>query len=181
MSNESCALLLMRLELFQGLKPHQLTDIVRHADRIQFQEGHKIISEGEAGDAAYLIVEGTVARVAGPGADESVELGVGTLIGEMAMLVETTHSSTVVCRGPDRALKITRRMLHEQMRNDPELAEQIVDRLAGRLNRLAQELRKIDSTFAQSLQHIRSPRQRRLALAPPSKPVTQSARRVAAS
>lgn len=176
MPNEWFAQLLIKLELFQGLKPQQLSNIARHADRIQFKPGDKIISEGEAGDTAYLIVDGTVSRVAGPGADESIELGTGTLVGEMAMLVETTYSSTIVCRRPVRALKITRRMLLEQMKGDPELAEQILDRLAARLSRLAEELRKIDRTLAHSLQPIRPPRRRLLALAPPPKNVTAAAR-----
>lgn len=162
--------LLRGLELFQGLKPQQLYAIARNTERVQFKPGDHIISEGEAGDAAYVIVAGAVIRSAGPASSDAVELGAGTLIGEMAMLVETTHSSTVICREPVRALKITRAMLLEGMKNDPTLAEHILERLSARLKRLADELRSIDKVLAVPTRPAaRRPTKPLLALAPPSR------------
>lgn len=140
---------LRRVALFQGLQPLQISEIARRADRVVFKPGETIISEGQAGDGAYLIVSGTAVRTAGPGADASAEpLGSGTLIGEMAMLVETDYTSTVICREPIRALKIARASLLEQMTSDLALADHIVEKLAGRLKELANELRKVDQTLA---------------------------------
>lgn len=140
---------LRRVALFQGLRPLQVSEIARRADRVVFKPDDTIIKEGEAGDGAYLIVTGTAVRTTAPGTDASAEpLGPGTLVGEMAMLVETDYSSTVICREPVRALKITRAGLLEQMSSDLALADHIVEKLSGRLKELANELRKVDETLA---------------------------------
>src|SRR5688572_494090 len=108
MSIESLVEPLRRVVLFQGLGPAQINEIARRAERVLFKPGDAIIKKGEAGEAAFLIVSGKAERTAGPGNAESEELQPGSLVGEMAMLVETEFSSTVVCREAVKALKITR-------------------------------------------------------------------------
>lgn len=142
---------LRSVALFQGLRPLQISEIARRADRVIFKPGEAIIGEGSAGDAAYLIVSGKAVRTAGPSADdESEAVGPGTIVGEMAMLVETTYSSTVICQEPIKALKISREDLLEQMGRDIGLADHIIDKLSNRLKRLANDLRKVDQTLAPS-------------------------------
>ncbi len=146
---------LLRVELFQGLKPLQITEIARRADRIVFRPGDVIVAEDTTGDAAILIVQGEAARVSGPGCRSEVEpVAPGSLVGEMAMLVDTVHSSTVVARSAVRALRISRAELHEQMAADPDLAEHFVSRITGRLGRLAAELRAIDSVLDRSSRQL---------------------------
>jgi CRP-like cAMP-binding protein len=140
---------LQRVVLFQGLAPLQLADIARLAQRIVFRPGDKIIEEGEAGDAAFLIADGDAVRTSGPVIQGAVErVPPGSLVGEMAMLIETEHTSTVVAEGTVRALKITRASLHGQMLEDPSLAEHFVTKITGRLLALAEELREIDRALA---------------------------------
>jgi CRP-like cAMP-binding protein len=74
----------------------------------------------------------------------------GALLGEMAMLIETEYSSTVVARTAVRALRLTRAGLHAQMAEDAELAEHFVLAIAGRLRHLALELREVDATLSES-------------------------------
>src|SRR5262245_9949214 len=128
---------LLRVPLFVGLKPLQLTEIARQAERISFRPGSPITTAGEPGDGAYLIVAGEAARVSEAG-EQAVE--VGSLIGEIAMLTEHHYGATVVARGRVNALKINRSALHEQMRDDPPLAEHFTKLLAERLTRVAAEM-----------------------------------------
>jgi len=140
---------LLSIELFQGLKPLQITEIARRADRIVYRPGDVIIAEDQPADAAVVIVSGEAHRVSGPGIDAAG--GVvpeGSLIGEMAMLIETLPTSTVVARSPVRALRIARSEMHQQMEADPSLAEHFVDRISRRLGQLADELRSIDQVLA---------------------------------
>ena len=53
----------LRLPLFQGLKPLQLTEIVRRAGRIIYKPGDILIHEGQVGDSAIIIVTGEAFRV----------------------------------------------------------------------------------------------------------------------
>ncbi|MBU1209828.1 MAG: cyclic nucleotide-binding domain-containing protein [Alphaproteobacteria bacterium] len=140
---------MLPLAIFTGLKPLQITEIARRAERIIYRPGETIIEEDTVGDAAVLIVAGDAVRISGPeyrGTPEPVSPG--SLLGEMAMLVESVHSSTIIARGNVKALRITRAEMLEQMEEDPSLAEHFVERITGRLRSLAEDLRNADHAFA---------------------------------
>ena len=142
---------LLQIAIFRGLKPLQITEIARRAERIIYRPGETIIEEDCIGDAAVLIVSGDAVRVAGPDYKGSPErVGPGSLVGEMAMLVESMHSSTVIARGNVKALRLNRREMLLQMEQDPTLAEHFLDRISGRLKVLAEDLRAVDRAFQQS-------------------------------
>jgi CRP-like cAMP-binding protein len=136
---------LRKIELFRGLRPLQVSEIARRAERIVFKTGATMIESGQAGDAAILLVAGAALRTKSPdGSSVSEAIPPGTLLGEMAMLVETDYSSTVVAHGTVKALRITRRDIYEQMERDPELADHLVATLSRRLTAVAAELRALD-------------------------------------
>jgi CRP-like cAMP-binding protein len=135
---------LLRVDLFQGLKPLQLTEIARHAERIMFRPGDKITEAGTAADAAFLIVGGAAEVIGTTG--EDVEIG--SLIGEMAMLIEHIYGSTVVATSAVRCLKINRDAMHTLMIEDRTLAQHLTARISDRLQRVASELRAIDDDCA---------------------------------
>ncbi len=151
---------LLGIDLFRGLKPLQITEIARRADRIVYRPGDVIVSEDATGDAAILIIAGDARRVSGPGLsvdDMDAEPVVpGSLVAEMAMLVDTVHSSTVVAKSAVRALKISRFEMQEQMLEDPALAHHFMNRITGRLSQLAQDMRAIDSVLAESTARTQS-------------------------
>jgi CRP-like cAMP-binding protein len=148
---------LLGLPIFQGLKPLQITEIVRRADRIVYKPGDVIIREDSVGDAAIVIIAGDALRVAGPamGGDEEI-IPSGALVGEMAMLIETEHSSTIVARTTVRALKISREEIHAQMAEDGDLADHFVRSITGRLSAILNELKGIDHTLAHSRSQVAS-------------------------
>jgi CRP-like cAMP-binding protein len=141
---------LMSQEIFRGLSPLQLTEIVRQAERIVYSPGDTIVEAGTAGDAAVLIVSGDAVRFLDgePATGLNAQgVGAGSLLSELAMLVEHEHGATVVAHTTVRALRITRAGLKAQMLDDPDLASHFVDRITERLNRVADELRRIDHAF----------------------------------
>jgi len=142
---------LARVSLFRGLTPLQISEIARRAERVVYNPGAMIIEENAEGDAAVLIVSGQTVRVSGPELSSRVEpVAEGSLLGEFAMLVETTYSSTVVARGQVRAIRITRDELHAQIVEDRDLADCLVQEVAGRLSRMSDELREIDASLSRS-------------------------------
>jgi CRP-like cAMP-binding protein len=72
----------------------------------------------------------------------------GSLIGELAMLVEHDYASTIVARGRVFCLKLIRTEMHAQMREDAALTEHFRDRMTERLLQTAEELRRIDDALA---------------------------------
>ena len=139
---------LLRVPLFAGLKPLQLTEIARQAERMRFSEGDVITRAGEPGDGAYLIVSGPAERTDPADGDAPQAIEAGSLIGELAMLIEHDYRATVVARGRVLCLKITRAALREQMIEDPSLARQLERRVTNRLVDVAADLRQIENALA---------------------------------
>jgi CRP-like cAMP-binding protein len=139
---------LRRVALFQGLRPLQISEIARRAERIVYRDGDVIAESGKEADAAILIVDGHAIRTAGPELGSPMEpVSAGALIAEMAMMVETEHTSTIVARTSVKALRLTRVALLGQLADDPDLGEHLVAVISGRLRALADELRRIDQTL----------------------------------
>ena len=151
MSMDALIAPLRGVALFQGLKPLQVTEIARQAERVVFARGTMITRAGTQGDAAFLIVAGIAERVDDPAQGQMPEpIAPGSLIGEMAMLVPHEYGASIVARSPVRSLKITRAALHAQMLEDPGLAEALMHKIASRLNTMALELRRIDAALAEA-------------------------------
>ncbi len=145
MSPDLLMLSLLGAPLFSGLAPLQLKVLALTSERISFRDGEALIRAGEEGDAAYLVVSGEVAVGIEEGeADERAVLPAGTLVGELAMLIETEHGSTVTASGTVNALKFSRQMMHELMQRYPGMAEHFTAKLRSRLERMAEALREID-------------------------------------
>ncbi len=72
----------------------------------------------------------------------------GSLIGELAMLVEHDYGSTIVAHDRVFCLKLIRTEMHAQMREDAALAEHFRDRMTERLMQTAEALRRIDDALA---------------------------------
>jgi CRP/FNR family transcriptional regulator, cyclic AMP receptor protein len=135
---------LLRVPLLVGLKPLQLTELARQAERVKFRSGDIITRAGALGDGAYLIVSGEVERVPEPGSLDLPEpVEPGSLVGELAMFVEHVYGATVVARGRVHCLKLTRAALHEQMCEDATLAQHFASVIDARVTFAAEELRRI--------------------------------------
>jgi signal-transduction protein with cAMP-binding, CBS, and nucleotidyltransferase domain len=136
---------LLRVELFQGLKPAQLVVIARAAERIVYRAGERIASADANADGALLIVSGAAEWT--DGATEEIEIG--SLIGEMAMFVEHTFGSTIIAKSQVRCLKLGRAAMQDILLRDTELAQHLTSRIAARLAQVAGELRAIDCSFSE--------------------------------
>jgi len=149
MANDALVSALARVDLLEGLGAQRLAAIAARAERIVFKAGNVIIEDGAEGDAAYVIVAGEAVRLSSPGESHAVEtVPQGSIIGEMAMLIDTEHSSTIAALSPVRALKISRRAMHDLMLADPTLADHLVARIALRLHGVLSNLAAIESIAA---------------------------------
>ena len=138
---------LVRVPLFNGLTKSQLQALADSAERIAIDSGQTIIADDQPGDCAYLLVKGRAARLNGIG-QPTEPLPLGTMVGEMAMLIATTHTATVISIEPIKALKFTRAAMLAVMQDDPDIAAHFITKLTARLDTLAQELRAVDQGLA---------------------------------
>lgn len=146
---------LLDIAIFRGLKPLQLTEIVRRAERTVYQPGQVLIEENAEADAAIVIVSGECMRVSGPDMRSRAEpVSAGSLLAELAMLIETQHTSTVVARTQVRALRLPRAELHEIMAADADMAEHFVSKISGRLHAMHAELARIYEGLDSTAPHV---------------------------
>ena len=153
MSIDALVAPLLRVRLFQGLEPSQLTTLARAAERVMYREGQSIVEAGHVGDAAIIIVNGPAESFGSmPGDREFV--APGSVIGEMAMFIDHIYGTSVIARGPVKALRFTRDAMHQLMLDDQSLAEFLVAKIASRLTSVADELRRIDHAVGQQQQSL---------------------------
>ncbi len=153
MATDQLVTALQNLEVFRGLDEAHLADIVRGSERIVFKPGQTVVAAGGQGDGAYLLVAGEAEVLPDGEVSQSTppagrRIEPGSLVGEMAMLIEHEYRVTVVARTSIRALKFTRAQMQTQMLAAPSLAEHFVARISSRLSRVAVELRRIDQMLA---------------------------------
>jgi CRP-like cAMP-binding protein len=142
---------LRALPLFRGLAPLQLTEIVRRAERVIYAPGGVIATENQIADAAIIIISGRCVRLEDEGdASRGEPLPEGTMVSELAMLVEVVHASTVIAQDRVKALRLTRNSMRELMEEEPELAEHFSSHICGRLHRLAEDLNAVDTALARA-------------------------------
>lgn len=134
---------LRHVELFGGLSPMQITEIARNAERIMYPEGAIVASIGDPANAAVLVIEGRVDCIVETKPPSVTTLLPGTLIAEMAMFADFVHGATFVARSPVKAMRITREAMLAQMAEDPRLAELFIEKVAGRLRHVVQEMARI--------------------------------------
>jgi CRP/FNR family transcriptional regulator, cyclic AMP receptor protein len=159
---------LQQVAIFRGLQSGQLAALARHAERIKFAPGDAITRAGEAGDGAYLLVSGAAQCL-----PEAARVEPGSLIGQLAMLIEHVYGSSVVARERVYCLKITRAGMHAQMATDPSLALHFERHVTQHLGAVARQLREIDSLLQARRASLGRPP---LALSPPPPdPVAQPA------
>jgi CRP/FNR family cyclic AMP-dependent transcriptional regulator len=156
---------LLRVPIFSGLPPEQIHGIARRAERITFRSGEIITRAGEPGGGAYLLVSGVAECVTADGvAVDDAVIEPGSLIGELAMLVEHIYGTTVVARERVLCLKIMRFAMHNQMLTEPSLAEHFSREITARLAQMAEDLRHIDRTLTP--EHMGPPQTQAMAKAP---------------
>lgn len=124
-------LFLKSIDLFSQIPGEDLAAVALISTEEQRDQGDEIFSEGESGDALYLVIEG---RVRVHKADRVIaELGERECFGEMAILDAAPRSATVTAVAPTGLLKIAREDFQEILSEKPEIAQGIIQVLTRRL------------------------------------------------
>jgi CRP-like cAMP-binding protein len=124
-------LFLKSIDLFRALPSEELAQIAEIAEEQPLAQGDTIFSEGEPGDALYLIVEGKVK--VHKGEKELVRLGVRDVFGEMAVLDSEPRSASVTAVEDSVCLKIGRDDFRDILSERPEIGLGVMKVLTRRL------------------------------------------------
>ncbi len=108
-----------------------------------YQPGQDIIREGEPGDCMYVIQQGEADVLRWLDGTETVvdRMAAGDIFGEIAIVEKTVRSSTVRAVTEVHAITVDRETFLRRVKEDPTLALNVLQVVAGRVRRL-------DSTIA---------------------------------
>jgi CRP-like cAMP-binding protein len=111
------------------------------AETRQLQSGAVLFYAGELVDAGYVVQEGVLV-LEDSAADEQSEytVGRGTLVAELALLIETVSPVTVIAREPTVLIKISRNLFRKMLDAYPAAAKRLRDMLAERVDGWSREL-----------------------------------------
>ena len=124
-------LFLKSFDLFRALPGEELAQIAEIAEEQPFAFGDQVFTEGEPGDALYLIVEGTVK--VHQGGKQLAQLGPRDVFGEMAVLDSEPRSATVTALKDSVLLKIARDDFRDILQERPEIGMGVIKVLSRRL------------------------------------------------
>jgi CRP-like cAMP-binding protein len=110
------------------------------AETRQLQSGAVLFYAGELADGGYIVQEGSlvVEPEGAPGQEYTV--GPGTLLGELALLTDTTSPVTAIAKEPTVLIRISRGLFRKMLEGYPAAAMRLRDEMAGRVNDWTQEL-----------------------------------------
>lgn len=137
------AAVLANIPLFAGIDSSQLKLLAFHSQPMEFKAGENLITQGEQGKAAYVILEGRV-KILLEGDHEIVlaERGENTLLGELSLLSDSVTTATVRAETKVTALEIKKEMFIQLLESDAVVASHVARVISDKLVESLQLLSK---------------------------------------
>lgn len=135
--------LLQRIPLFANVEASKLKLLAFTSERIAFESGQVLFRQGDAGDAAYIIIEGE-AEVLVSGASGPIQvavLGRNDIVGEIAILCDVPRTATIRALQRLVCLRISKDLFLRLINEFPQIAVAVVRELASRVEAGNQKLR----------------------------------------
>ena len=133
---------LRQVPMFRDIDPARLKLLAFTSERVNFAEGQKFFQQGDAADAAYVILQGKadVAIDSAGGEIKVAELGQNAIVGEMGILSDSPRSATIIAAAPTTALRIDKRVFMELRTQFPQMSIAVMREIATRLDRTNAQL-----------------------------------------
>jgi CRP/FNR family transcriptional regulator, cyclic AMP receptor protein len=134
---------LKRIPLLAKVDPTKLKLMAFASERMQFQTGDILFNQGDAADAAYIILEGKAEiLVDTPGGPLKVaEVEKGAFVGEIGILCEIPRTATIRATAPMLSLKITKDLFFQMVTDFPSIGLEVMRVLAHRIEHMNIQLR----------------------------------------
>ncbi len=133
---------LRQVPMFRDMDPARLKLLAFTSERVQFAQGQRFFSQGDAADAAYVILNGKadVALTTPNGEIKVAELGKNALVGEMGILSDQPRSASIIASETTIALRLDKRVFLELLTQFPQMALAVMREIAKRLERTNAQL-----------------------------------------
>lgn len=134
---------LRKVPLFSNIEPARLKLMAFASERLTYREGQRLFEQGDAGDAAYIILEGSADIMLRTDGHEIrvATLGKNEIVGEIAILCDVPRTASVQAAEKLVTLKLTKDLFLRMAREFPDMALEIMRVLAHRLEKSTGALR----------------------------------------
>ena len=129
---------LAAVPLFDGLNRRHIKRLANLSEVADFMADHTIVREGDAGDAFYVVLAGQ-ARVTTRGKLVNRVLP-GDHFGEISLLDGDVRTATVTSETPMTVLMLQRNRFVKALRDEPEMAMNLLASLAKQIRRTTRSL-----------------------------------------
>lgn len=129
--------LLRKIPMFAKMETSKLKLLAFASEIVSFEDGDIVFNSGDSADYAYVIMEGAVDIITETekGPIVTVTLSQNQLIGELGVLNNTPRIATLIANGNLRAMKITAEMFFRILRENTEVALDVIRMLSDKLTR----------------------------------------------
>lgn len=139
--------LLRNIPLFAKIDPPKLKLLAFASERMIFAKDQELFHQGDAGDTAYIIIDGDAEVIVDSPAGELVvaQVGKNDIVGEIAILCDVPRTATVKAKSEITTLAISKDLFFQMIAGYPEMAVGIMRELAHRLEKTTAQLREAKS------------------------------------
>jgi CRP-like cAMP-binding protein len=159
MSLDGDMALLKRVPLFGELPAEQLRLIAFSAVRLDLVPGQVLFREGAKAACGYIVSSGVLELTVGEGKTRELAATceAGSLVGEIALFIETKRPATATAMIASQVIEIERKLIIRMLNEYPHVAVRLRATLADRLSATVADLGRI----RQALMKIDQPQPRR--------------------
>ncbi|HEX4621924.1 MAG TPA: cyclic nucleotide-binding domain-containing protein [Myxococcaceae bacterium] len=133
---------LIQIPIFRGLTEQEATSIIEMAEETSVKKGDTLFKEGEAGDALYVVLEGSVHVLKKDRAgteQELAKMGDGSVLGEMSLVAGSANrSASAVALSDVKLLRVSSQRFSKLLAANEVGALKVVHNLAQVLSRRLQ-------------------------------------------
>jgi len=135
MSLATEAELIRRVPVFSAIGPAKQKLLCFSSERLTFEPGQVLFREGDAADAAYVVIDGTVeiTVLTANGPLLVNTLGASDVVGETAIFGDVPRTATATARTRLEALRVCKDLFLDLVRDSADAAMEINRILATRL------------------------------------------------
>jgi len=137
---------LAQAPLFADLLPEELSDLTHQATLRTYRKNTLLMQKGDQASALYVLLSGHVKVFSADDDGKEIvlnELGAGELIGELALIADSTRSASVITAETCRCLMLPKTAFQAFLHKRPDVAVRLLTTLAHRVRRLTEEVERL--------------------------------------
>ncbi|PYE88931.1 cyclic nucleotide-binding domain-containing protein [Phyllobacterium leguminum] len=135
--------------LFESFTPEQLRLLAFGAERLVLRAGRELFREDQSADCAYVVISGSITlfRETNDGRIPLRSVEPGAMLGEMALLTQTTRPTGAVAEVETEVIRISRSVFHRILEEYPQAAASLHAHISRDVTGLIRQLEKLSPLF----------------------------------